>query len=102
MPDQDATIDFGEEPGEQETALEQNYSLEMRQIVSQKIDLPVSTLPEMIKEQIDLNPHFQRRDRWDVEKQSRFIESIIMNVLREPPRSLHALVRFRLLRPSWK
>jgi len=34
----------------------------------------------MIKEQIDLNPDFQRRDRWDVEKQSRFIESIIMNV----------------------
>ena len=52
----------------------------MRQIVSQKIDLPISTLPEMIKEQIDLNPDFQRRDRWDVDKQSRFIESIIMNV----------------------
>lgn len=52
----------------------------MRQIVSQKIDLPISTLPEMIKEQIDLNPDFQRRDRWDVEKQSRFIESIIINV----------------------
>jgi len=34
----------------------------------------------MIKEQIYLNPDFQRRDRWDVEKQSRFIESIIMNV----------------------
>ena len=34
----------------------------------------------MIKEQINLNPDFQRRDRWDEEKQSRFIESIIMNV----------------------
>ena|ERR1700739_1204623 len=32
----------------------------------------------MIKEQIDLNPDFQRRDRWDADK--RFIESIIMNV----------------------
>lgn len=84
MPDSDKTIDFGEEPMEPvepgTTALEQKYSKEMRQIVSQKIDLPISTLPEMIKEQIDLNPDFQRRDRWDVEKQSRFIESIIMNV----------------------
>ena len=87
MPDPDQPIDFGEEPVEPiepvepgTTALEQKYSKEMRQIVSQKIDLPISTLPEMIKEQIDLNPDFQRRDRWDVEKQSRFIESIIMNV----------------------
>ena len=81
MPDQDQPIEFGEEPIEPgTTALEQKYSKEMRQIVSQKIDLPISTLPEMIKEQIDLNPDFQRRDRWDVEKQSRFIESIIMNV----------------------
>jgi hypothetical protein len=86
MSDQDESIDFGEEPLEPPlpavgaTALEEKYSKEMRQIVSQKIDLPISTLPEMIKEQINLNPEFQRRDRWDVEKQSRFIESIIMNV----------------------
>lgn len=84
MPNPDQVIDFGDEPIDPiepgTTALEQKYSKEMRQIVSQKIDLPISTLPEMIKEQIDLNPDFQRRDRWDVEKQSRFIESIIMNV----------------------
>ncbi len=87
MPDQDPPIEFGEEPddvqepaGPATSALEQKYSKEMRQIVSQKIDLPISTLPEMIKEQIDLNPDFQRRDRWQVDKQSRFIESIIMNV----------------------
>src|ERR1700676_3343670 len=81
MPNQDETIDFGEEPVDPPaTALEQKYSQQMRQIVSQKIDLPISTLPNMIKEQINLNPDFQRRDRWDEEKQSRFIESIIMNV----------------------
>jgi hypothetical protein len=81
MPDQEQPIEFGEEPVEAgPSALEQKYSKEMRQIVSQKIDLPISTLPEMIKEQIELNPDFQRRDRWDVDKQSRFIESIIMNV----------------------
>src|ERR1700686_3289277 len=83
MPDQDESDDFGEEPVPVEpgtTALEEKDSKEMRQIVSQKIDLPISTLPEMIKEQINLNPDFQRRDRWDEEKQSRFIESIIMNV----------------------
>ena len=81
MADQDDLIDFGEEPADPAvTPLEKKYSEQMRQIVSQKIDLPISTLPEMIKEQINLNPDFQRRDRWDEEKQSRFIESIIMNV----------------------
>jgi hypothetical protein len=30
--------------------------------------------------QIDLSPEFQRRGRWDMDRRSRFIESIIMNV----------------------
>lgn len=81
MPEQDQTIDFGDEPVEPPaSALEQKYREQMRQIVSQKIDLPISTLPGMIEDQIDLDPEFQRRDRWDHTKQSRFIESIIMNV----------------------
>ena len=80
MADQDP-IDFGDEAADESaTPLERKYREQMRQILSQKIDLPISTLPDMIKEQIDLNPEFQRRDRWDQSKQSRFIESIIMNV----------------------
>ena len=63
-----------------ETPLEEKYREQMRQIISQKIELPISTLPEMIEKQINLNPAFQRRDRWDDERRSRFIESIIMNV----------------------
>jgi hypothetical protein len=34
----------------------------------------------MIDQQIDLSPEFQRRDIWKTPKQSRFVESIIMNV----------------------
>jgi hypothetical protein len=60
--------------------LEQKYKDQMRQIVTQKIDLPISTLPELLKNQIKLNPEFQRRDRWDEQRQSRLIESLIMNV----------------------
>jgi uncharacterized protein with ParB-like and HNH nuclease domain len=80
MPDLE-TVDFGDDPTDQSTtALEKKYSKQMREIVSQKIDLPISTLPSMIKDQINLNPDFQRRGRWDRDQQSRFIESIIMNV----------------------
>lgn len=74
-------IDLGDElTPEADIPLEEKYRKQMRQIVSQKIDLPISTLPAMIKEQINLSPDFQRRDRWDEERRSRFIESIIMNV----------------------
>ena len=76
-----SSVDLGQEPkNERAVPLEQKYREQMRQIVSQKIELPVSTLTEMIDTQINLNPEFQRRDRWDRSQQSRFIESIIMNV----------------------
>jgi hypothetical protein len=77
----DALIDVGtEDANEASLPLEEKYRDQMRQIVSQKIELPISTLLVMIKEQIDLSPSFQRRGIWDRERQSRFIESIIMNV----------------------
>lgn len=61
-------------------SLEDKYREQMRQILPQKIELPISALTPMIDEQINLNPQFQRRDRWDQARQSRFIESLIMNV----------------------
>jgi hypothetical protein len=75
-------LDFGSEAPEHDIlrALEEKYREQMRQIMPQKIELPVSTLPQMIEKQIDLNPDFQRRGRWDQERRSRFIESLIMNV----------------------
>jgi hypothetical protein len=74
-PDEDVVSDF-----DADEALERKYAKQMRQIHPQKIELPISTLKTMIEEQIKLNRDFQRRDRWDVRKQSRFVESIIMNV----------------------
>jgi hypothetical protein len=80
MPDVEK-IELGDDPQQEpQIPLEEKYRQQMRQIISQKIELPISTLPDMIEKQINLSPDFQRRDRWSVEKQSRFIESIIMNV----------------------
>jgi hypothetical protein len=76
----ESKIDFGTEEPASEPPLEQKYRVQMRQIVSQKIELPISALKGMIQAQIKLSPEFQRRDRWNQDKQSRFIESIIMNV----------------------
>jgi hypothetical protein len=66
--------------GEQLPSIESKYREQMRQIVTQKIDLPISALQSMLKDQIKLNPEFQRRDRWVEAQQSRLIESLVMNV----------------------
>jgi hypothetical protein len=87
--DEDDDIDEGEtgeedeESGEQTPAketLEDRYAEQMRQVFLQKIELPIKTLPDLQGETLNLSPSFQRRDVWDTKKQSRFIESIIMNV----------------------
>ncbi|WP_437782367.1 DUF262 domain-containing protein [Sorangium sp. So ce1097] len=79
---EDERVDMGSAaPDEQSlSSLEEKYSEQMRQIFPTKIDLPWLTLKTQIDEQINLRPDFQRRDRWNNEKRSRFIESVIMNV----------------------
>lgn len=77
----DADEDLYLEPeGEGLSSFERKYKAQMRQIITQKIDLPISTLPAMLADQIKINPEFQRRDRWDEARQSRLIESLLMNV----------------------
>lgn len=71
--DEDSSPDLGD-------PLEAKYIKQMRQIHPQKIELPISALKQMVEEQIQLDPSFQRRDRWDNRKRSRLMESIIMNV----------------------
>jgi len=50
-------------------------------LVTQTADLPLGTLAEMVESTaIDLQPGFQRRERWTSEKQSALIESFLINV----------------------
>ncbi|MEA1942129.1 MAG: DUF262 domain-containing protein [Pseudomonadota bacterium] len=50
-------------------------------LVIQSADLPLGTLAEMVGSgAIDLEPGFQRRERWKIEKQSALIESFLLNV----------------------
>lgn len=73
-------IDLGTEDDSEHVSLEEKYAEQMRQIFPQKIELPVSTLVNMVETQINLSPDFQRRDVWGQPKQAKFIESLIMNV----------------------
>jgi hypothetical protein len=50
-------------------------------IVTEQARYPLSSIPTMVDSGgYQLNPDFQRRHRWDAAKQSRLIESFIMNV----------------------
>lgn len=50
-------------------------------LVIQHSDFSLETLSRMIDNRIvDLNPHYQRRNRWSEDKQSKLIESFILNV----------------------
>jgi len=61
----DEDVDLGDDPDDvKPIPLEEKYKEQMRQIFLQKIELPISTLAGMIKEQIKLNPEFQRREIW--------------------------------------
>ncbi|SUB91737.1 DUF262 domain-containing protein [Photobacterium damselae] len=50
-------------------------------LVTQQSDFSLSAVVDMIEyNAIDIDPHYQRRDRWKPEKQSALIESFLMNV----------------------
>lgn len=77
----DDILDPGTEPAnETGVSLETKYASQMRQIFPTRLDLPLLTLKIQIDQQINLKPEFQRRQRWNKERRSRLIESIIMNV----------------------
>ncbi len=51
------------------------------QLVFQSSDLSLGSIAEMVASAaIDINPKYQRRERWDVVKQSALIESFLLNI----------------------
>lgn len=53
----------------------------LKETTFQPIDFSLGSLVDMLQEDaIKLNPDFQRRERWDKKKQSKLIESFLLNV----------------------
>src|SRR3954454_2448210 len=62
-------------------SLIQSFHEAQSKLVVQTADLPLGTLAGMVESRaIDLEPGFQRRERWTPEKQSALIESFLLNV----------------------
>ncbi|KJS07694.1 MAG: hypothetical protein VR73_08255, partial [Gammaproteobacteria bacterium BRH_c0] len=50
-------------------------------LIVQQSDFSLATIANMVEsDSIDIAPHYQRRDRWNDEKQSALIESFLLNV----------------------
>jgi Protein of unknown function DUF262 len=62
--------------------IEERYELDDREISQERSDFLLPQIVDFIaKEQwINLRPEYQRRQVWDKSKQSRFIESLLMNL----------------------
>jgi len=62
-------------------AVEERFKKAQDSLVLQSSDLSLETIAEMVeKDAIDIEPEYQRRERWSHEKQSALIESFILNV----------------------
>lgn len=62
-------------------AISSSFREAQSKLVVQTADLPLGTLADMVESNsIDLQPGFQRRERWSTEKQSALIESFLLNV----------------------
>lgn len=61
--------------------IENKFDASQNDLVLQASDFSLQGLKEMVdSEVIDLAPRYQRRERWDVERQSQLIESFLLNV----------------------
>lgn len=57
------------------------FSKAQDSLVIQQSDFSLSAILQMVDgKAIDIAPHYQRRDRWSVDKQSSLIESFLLNV----------------------
>lgn len=74
----DGTQKLGSVP---DSVINEKYIKGEIRIVTEQARYPMNTIASMVEEKgYRLSPEYQRRHRWSVEKQSRLIESLIMNV----------------------
>ncbi|MDD5007250.1 MAG: DUF262 domain-containing protein [Syntrophorhabdaceae bacterium] len=57
------------------------WEKKQKELVTSVVDYNLNTLSQLVKDgTIDLSPKYQRRFRWDSQRQSKLIESFLMNV----------------------
>jgi hypothetical protein len=92
-----------------DTELNEKYVAGEVRIVTEQARYPLNTIVSLLESgDYELNPEFQRRHRWSAEKQSRLMESFVMNVpvppifLYEDRYSHYEVMDGLLLRGGWR
>src|SRR5690606_6822211 len=81
-------LDYSRDIEETDETLESNegdpvdfWEQKQRELVTSVVDYNLQGLTDLVSDRaIDLNPTYQRRLRWDQKRQSKLIESFLMNV----------------------
>jgi hypothetical protein len=61
--------------------IEERFSLSQNALVLQQSDLSLQSISDMVDDHaIDISPKYQRRERWNKEKESELIESFLLNI----------------------
>jgi len=76
-----AVEDVGDVAASTDKAIDEKYARGEVRIVTEQGRYPLNTISALVEStNYNLQPEFQRRHRWDRVRQSRLIESFIMNV----------------------
>ena len=85
--DDDDFEDFDDDSGleddvdTEQDPIEKKFAKSQLELVTQTLDHSIKSLADMVaSQQIDTNPKYQRRLRWDDKRQSKLVESFLMNV----------------------
>jgi Protein of unknown function DUF262 len=74
------SLALAEDENEEKTPL-RFWEQKQRELVQSVVDYNLGTLADLIESKtIDLSPRYQRRFRWDPRRQSKLVESLLMNV----------------------
>jgi Protein of unknown function DUF262 len=75
--EEDNLLESAKQPGDPINFWEQKQ----REVVTSVVDYNLGALADLVRQKtIDLSPKYQRRFRWDEKRQSKLIESFLMNV----------------------
>lgn len=67
-----------EVPGD---SLRHRWEAHQRDLLTHPMDFSVDSLVRLVEnDELDLNPSYERRDRWDIKRKSRLVESFLLNI----------------------
>ena len=77
----DGTAAAAVDRGLSDTDINSKYVKGEIRIVTEQARYPIKSIADIVEDpSYTISPEYQRRHRWDIERQSRLIESLIMNV----------------------